>query len=316
MLRLIGRPLAFLAARAPWCLAVGIALGLGVPPLASTLRPAISGTVVILLVAAFLRIDTKELRRHIAAPLLPVALALALLGATPLAIHFATLALPLTEGLCAALVLMGGAAPITSATAFALLLGLDAPLALAVGAAALALVPLTVPTLAFHLLELELAIGPSALALRLATIIGGAAAIAAMLRRITRPGTLRDLKPQIDGVAVIALMVFAIGVMDGVTAEFLRRPSLVLGYVAAAFIANLGLQAIAALCAMRLGRRRALTIALSAGNRNMGMILAALPLSTDSGITLFFAVGQLPIYLLPVLLLPVYRRLLPVPAEV
>lgn len=307
----VTRGLAALGRRAPWCLAGGIAVGLAVPPLAALLRPAISGTVVVLLVSAFLRIDVVQLRRQGEAPLLPIGLAVVLLVAGPLAMLGLTQPMGLPEGLRAALVLMAGAAPITSATAFALLLGLEAPLSLAVGASALVLVPVTIPVVAFQLLDLTLAVSPAALALRLAAIIAGAVMIAALVRRFVPPAALQARRAQLDGISVVCLMVFAIGVMDGVAAQIQARPLLMLGYVVAAFAANLALQAIAAAATAGLGRRRALTIALSAGNRNMGMLLAALPASTDQLITVFFALGQIPIYLLPGLMGPVYRRLAP-----
>jgi BASS family bile acid:Na+ symporter len=42
----------------------------------------------------------------------------------------------------------------------------------------------------------------------------------------------------------------------------------------------------------------------------MGLLLAAVPASADFDVVLFFAVAQLPMYMLPALLLPLYRRLL------
>ena len=58
-----------------------------------------------------------------------------------------------------------------------------------------------------------------------------------------------------------------------------------------------------------LGPRRALTVGLVSGNRNLALILAALAGSTNFDLLLFFAVGQIPIYILPALLAPLYRRL-------
>jgi BASS family bile acid:Na+ symporter len=43
----------------------------------------------------------------------------------------------------------------------------------------------------------------------------------------------------------------------------------------------------------------------------MGLLLAVLPAATHPDILLYFAIGQLPMYLLPALLTPLYRRLLP-----
>ena len=49
---------------------------------------------------------------------------------------------------------------------------------------------------------------------------------------------------------------------------------------------------------------------LVTGNCNMGLLLAALPRGADPDVALYFAVAQLPMYMLPALVAPLYRRLL------
>ena len=44
------------------------------------------------------------------------------------------------------------------------------------------------------------------------------------------------------------------------------------------------------------------------GNLNMGIILVALADKADFDTVMFFALGQLPMYMLPALLAPIYRR--------
>jgi hypothetical protein len=55
--------------------------------------------------------------------------------------------------------------------------------------------------------------------------------------------------------------------------------------------------------------RLALAAGLLAGNRNQALFLAVLPATADPGVLLFFALGQVPMFLSPFLLRPVYRRL-------
>jgi BASS family bile acid:Na+ symporter len=105
------------------------------------------------------------------------------------------------------------------------------------------------------------------------------------------------------------MVVFAIGIMDGVTTLALERPGYVLGATVAAFAANLALQVVGALVWLRQGMQRALTIGLLTGNRNMGLVLVALGADASLDLVAFFAVAQIPMYVLPGLLLPVYRRL-------
>jgi BASS family bile acid:Na+ symporter len=59
-----------------------------------------------------------------------------------------------------------------------------------------------------------------------------------------------------------------------------------------------------------LGLRTAASAGLMSGNRNMALYLAVLPAGTDPRILLFFGLCQLPLFLSPFLLRPVYRRLL------
>ena len=58
------------------------------------------------------------------------------------------------------------------------------------------------------------------------------------------------------------------------------------------------------------GRRQTLTVGLATGNRNMGILLAVLPATTHPDILIFFALAQIPVYMLPVMLAPVYRAIM------
>ena len=55
----------------------------------------------------------------------------------------------------------------------------------------------------------------------------------------------------------------------------------------------------------------ALTAGYCSGGRHNALLLAVLPASADADIFLFIAAVQFPIYMIPTLLQPVYRRLLP-----
>jgi BASS family bile acid:Na+ symporter len=74
---------------------------------------------------------------------------------------------------------------------------------------------------------------------------------------------------------VIALLVFAVAVMDGVMAFAAARPLVALGLIGLAFATSLGLGAETALLFWRAGRAAALTLAVSAGSRNLGLMIAA-----------------------------------------
>jgi bile acid:Na+ symporter, BASS family len=305
----MSRLLAFLGGHATWVLFVGVFLGLALPSLATLARPLLGPAVALLLTATLVRVDWRVMLDTLRRPgLVAVIVAWLLLGA-PLATATVLVLVPLPGPLTTALVLMAAAPPILSAAPIAMILGLDGALALVVGLLATLLTPLTVPPLALALLGLELDLGVGEFMTRLAVVVAIAVAAAAVIRRAIGRERLPRVARHLDGAVVIVMLVFAVAIMDGVTATLAARPGVVALWLAAAFVANPALQAVGALAFAWLGRRRALTVGLVSGNCNMGLLLAAFPPGADADVVLYFAVAQLPMYMLPALLLPLYRRL-------
>jgi BASS family bile acid:Na+ symporter len=173
-----------------------------------------------------------------------------------------------------------------------------------------ALMPFSLPWVALTLLGLEIDIDLATFMLRLGLIVGGAFAAALIVRRLVPREKLEANARLLDGVSVLILLVFILAIMDGVTAVALLRPGYVALVTLAAFIANVTLQALGALVALKLGLRQALTVGFMTGNCNMGLVMVALADKADFDVIVFFAMAQLPMYMLPALLTPVYRRLL------
>jgi BASS family bile acid:Na+ symporter len=196
-----------------------------------------------------------------------------------------------------------------------MILGLDGALALVVGLTATLLTPLTVPPLALALLGLQIDIGVVEFMIRLSAVVAAAFVAAVVIRRLIGRERLPRVATHLDGLVVAVMLVFAVAIMDGVTAALVERPATVALWLIAAFIANPALQFAGALAFSWLGRRRALTVGLVSGNCNMGLLLAAFPPGTDFDVVLYFAVAQLPMYMLPALLLPLYRRLVRAEAD-
>ena len=172
-----------------------------------------------------------------------------------------------------------------------------------------ALIPFTLPTVALSLLGLKIDIDLATFMLRLALMVGGAFAAALALRRLVPRQTLAANARMLDGISVATLVVFALAIMDGVTAVALARPGYVLLVTVAAFCANIVLQCLGTLAALRLGMRSAITVGLMTGNCNMGLVMVALADKADFDVIVFFAMAQIPMYMLPALLSPVYARL-------
>jgi BASS family bile acid:Na+ symporter len=140
-------------------------------------------------------------------------------------------------------------------------------------------------------------------------MLGSAALLAMLIRRAKGQPWIERQSERIDGLSVIALFCFAVAVMDGVVGHVAAHPSVVLGMIALAVATSLALGITTALVFWRAGRTVALTLALSAGLRNLGVMIAAAGGRVPELTWLYIAMAQFPVYLLPHLLKPVLARM-------
>ena len=309
-MRLIAAPLDFFGRQATRMLAVGVLAGIAIPQLATLMRPLLIVGLVVPLTIALVRIDWAALWAYGRRPGLIGLLAVFLLVLSPLLMAAVTWPLGLPVSLRTALVLMAAAPPIVSAGALALILGLDAALIVVTVVVCTALVPFSLPPMALWLLDLQINIGLLALMGRLGAIVGFAFLAAFLVRRMVSARWLAEHARELDGLSVLNLLIFSIAIMAGVTATLLARPGFVALVIAVSFAANLILQALGAGAFAFLGRREALSVGLMTGNCNMGLVLVTLADRADLDVVLYFAIAQIPMYMLPALLLPLYRRLM------
>jgi|TARA_R110002072_G_scaffold517_17_gene3219 BASS family bile acid:Na+ symporter len=302
--------LGFIGRNGPRFLAVGVFLGLFLPQLAAFLRPALAPAVVLLLLLALLRVDWDDMAAYARRPGRALLLITWMMLVSPLLFWSLSLLLDLPQALQTALILMAAAPPILGATAIAMLLGLDGALAVLVGLTSTLLTPLTVPPLALGLLglEIDLALGP--FMLRLTLLVLSSFVGAFVIRRLLGTARTKTYAQQVDGLVVITMLVFAVAIMDGVTQALLTDPLKVFYWFAAAMIANPLLQLLGAAAFWWMGSKRALTAGLLSGNCNMGLLLAAMSGQLDPDIALYFSIAQLPMYILPVVVLPLYRKII------
>jgi BASS family bile acid:Na+ symporter len=142
-------------------------------------------------------------------------------------------------------------------------------------------------------------------------LLAGAAVVAWAIRRFSGKAWIARQAERIDGLSVVALFFFAVGLMDGVLASIISEPLKVLGLTLLSFALSFGLMALTATVFARLGMGQALALGLAAGNRNMGLMLAAAGAAVPELTWLYFAIAQLPIYLMPAMLKPLARRVAP-----
>jgi len=309
-MRALHRVFDFLGQHATLFLAGGVLLGLLAPSLAALARPLLVPALLIPLVIALLRLDWSALAAYARRPGLVAVISAGLLLVSPVLMWLVLKAFSLPPALVQGLTLMAAASPIVSCAAISLILGMDAALAVVVIVVTTALIPFSLPMIALRLLGLQIDIDLATFMLRLTLMVGGAFAAALALRRLVPRHILQSNARMLDGASVATLVLFALAIMDGVSAVALARPGYVLLVTLAAFCANILLQCLGTLAALRLGMRSALTVGLMTGNCNMGLVMVALADKADFDVIVFFAMAQIPMYMLPALLGPIYRRLL------
>jgi BASS family bile acid:Na+ symporter len=117
------------------------------------------------------------------------------------------------------------------------------------------------------------------------------------------------MKANLDGFGVLMYFIFAIAAMDGVTRAAIEKPGQVLSFLAVAFaVAGCGI-GLAFFLLRNLKRPERFMIGYGTGQRNMGLLVAALGAGVPPTTFLFFALAQFPIYLLPWLLRGIAARI-------
>ena len=309
-LRLPAAALALAGRHGTLVAAASIFIGLSVPPLSKAFKPHLGEAIIVMLTLAFLRVNPKELWAHWTRPGLIAAATVWVMLVVPLILGavFVLFGMDhLAPGLYFMLVLQISAPGLTSSPALAAVLGLDVALTLASLIVSTAITPLTASFFTYVYLGTALA-SPVTFGLTLLAIIAGCALAATVIRRTAGDTFIEAQRERIDGMSMIAMSTFAIAAMDGVVDHFRADPLLVVGLTALAFALALGMIALTALVFLRAGPARAFAIGLIAGNRNIGLMLAATGFVVPDLAWLYFALVQFPIYLLPHLLKPLARR--------
>jgi BASS family bile acid:Na+ symporter len=310
----LGAALGWLGRRGTNAVAVSILLGIALPPFGTVVRPYFPETVFLLLCLAFLRVDPAALRAQFAKPRLLLAAAIWTMLVVPVV---AGLGLNLFDvagrapGLVLALMLNLAAPPIFASPALAALMGLNAAVTLAVLLACVAATPFAAPVLVATFVGPALTFSPLELGLRLVLMLAGAACVGIAVRTYAGRAWVERQAERIDGLNVIVLFLFAVGLMGDIAWNTIERPAYVFGLLAVSALVTVGLSAITALVFARAGLHTMLPLAHAAGSRNTGLMLAAAAGHVPDIVWLYIALLQVPIYALPVIAKPLLRRLLP-----
>lgn len=308
---MIVNSVAWLGKQGTKAVATSLILGMVVSPIIPSLRALVPPAIFVLLVLAFVRVDLGAVYSHVRRPWRLAAATGWTMLACPLIIGLGVSVSGLVEAspdLALALMILAVAPPVMSAPAFAYLMGLDGALSLTLLVATMLATPLSAPLISALILKDALPLEALALALRLCGLLAGSMAAAWIIRRLAGPARIDASKAIIDGVNVILLFIFALAVMDGVLARAISAPGLVAALLLLAFAVAVTLLGLTSLLFRPAGNTQALTLGLSAGCRNMGLMLAALAGHVPDLVWIFIGLAQFPIYFLPWMLRPLIAR--------
>ena len=292
---------------------ISLFAGLALPQLAAAARPYLSVAIFTFVAMTFMRIETSALRDLAVRPF-TLLLSCACLVLVPLLIVVGVVAVVgherLDPGLLLGLAILAAAPPMMSAPAVAMLLRVEPALILAAVLLLTILSPILAPPIVHAIAGAAIPLDVGSLVVRLIWLVGGAILCAAILRRVFGLDRIRRRKGSFDGISVIMYFVFAVAAMDGVLAAMLSEPARVARFLGIAIMLSLTGFALTWLLLRPVAPAERLVLGYATGQRNLGLLIAALGAGTPDTTFLFFALAQFPIYIGPQIIKPLARRYL------
>ena len=289
---------------------LGIVAGVVMQPLAHLLFPLLPLTVYTMLTIVLTRLDVERAIAHIRKPKVFIISLVYGFLLLPLVLSLVAVALPLSPGLTAALVIYGTAPPNYAAAALAFVMGLDGALTVATIFASTALHPLITPVFTEFFVGQHIHLSATELGLRLAGLIGAAVVSAWALATWLGPARRKAATGIFDGINVLIMVVFAIALMAGIPERVIAQPLYALSMILLATGLHVGLNLLTVALFYVSGRERAMTFGYAHAGRNIAVVMGVLGSAAPPDAWLFFAMLQFPIYCLPMLLKPLYARLM------
>lgn len=299
----------FLARQGRLVLVGGLVVGILFPALALALKPWLPEMIAFILFVAALRIGPQEALGKLRDLRFLLSLALAYQVAVPLILLTAFWLAGITGTIATAIVLMASASSISGSPNITALMGHDPAPALRLLVLGTAILPLTVIPVFWFVPELGSVPDVAAASGRLLLIIGVAATLAWMIRRLFLDTPSPEALQAIDGVSAFAMAVLVVGLMSAIGPAIREQPAMLFTTLAIAVAANLSLQigAFGLFSIFGTGGEK-VAYSVVSGNRNMALFLAALPTAITDPLLLYVGCYQMPMYLTPYLLGWLYRR--------
>lgn len=296
----------WVTSRSTLFMSVSVLVGLLVQDLARALSPLVLFASMSAMFLTALRIDRRALTAWLKRPWIPLAIivctTLLLPACAVMVLHAFTI--EPTKALAIGLII--ATPPIISVGAYCVFLGTDNELLTLSVLPATALGVATLPFFA-ELFGLP-GLSPMRLAIELLLVVGTAMGGATVIRFFLSLERVERHAPALDFGAVVMMVIVAIGVTDGLAALIAASPLKVVDAFVTTAILSAGLQALGWLIFSRAGPRVAASVGLVNGFRNMALLLGLLLGHVDPSLQLLLVAGQLQLFLLPVLMRPLYRR--------
>lgn len=302
--------LGFIGRHASNILPLGVLIGLFMPYLAESFQPLLIPALFVPLTFSLVRIETQQLRKSFIRWRLVSLLSVWILLLRPVAVWVIVQLTNLPETIVKAVIITAAAPPVTACAAIAIYLGIDAAIVVVVTIVTMLLVPFSLPPVVHYFVDLQLKTDLWQVSMRLALFIACSFLVAVLIKKWLGKTRIHRSAATMDGVSVIFIAIFIIGVMHGVTATFIQQPWYVFQALWISTLLVFFLYIIATILFWRLGPSTAMAIGLVSGNCNMGLMYLILMDQAPMNVLIFFAIGQIPMYFLPSLLVPLINKLL------
>jgi hypothetical protein len=303
----MGGALRLIARHGRLALVVGLLAGLLLPGLAQALRPAIPYLIACLLSVTAGRIGWRAVIGSLPDLRTTSRIILIYQVVLPALVLMPALLLGITgHAIVLAIILLLAAPSVTGAPNFAILVEQDPAPALRLLILGTAVFPVTVLPFLWVMPEFSDPLRLVGASARFFLLIGTAAVIGFLLHEWLGPPQARGLKT-LDGLAAVLLAVVVVGLMSAIGPAMRSEPLALLGWALAAIGINLGLQTAAALWLGPAPETPARAIV--AGNRNIALMLLALPPETTTELLIFIGCYQIPMYLTPIVMRRFYAGL-------
>jgi predicted Na+-dependent transporter len=294
-------------------LPLGVVIALLMPSNGAFFKPATPFILAILVGCAFVRLDIGAALKAALRPqrlFRNFAISLGLLLVLPILLFTIAKWCGMPDEMLPLITWYGVAPPVGTTIWMCVLLGFTAPIAMEIVLLTNLLAPFTGPFLGEFLLGASVPVSSATLCLRILAILGSGLLLALLAKYTLGEDRIEENRHQFDGVSTIAMLAFLLPVFDGIGVMAISAPFLACACLVLAFGLNFGTQAIVFIISRSLlwcqvfssakqvqlpeGTR---SVAVVAGNRNLGLYFAALP--ADPLFSLFVAAYQAPLYLTP-----------------